>query len=149
VSLQLDPEDVVQRLLLMDGNWEPQVWQGIAPHLREGCVFMDVGAHIGYYSLKAARMVGASVRVVALEPNPATRDLLEGNVAARRAVNVVIQSFACCDRECDLTLYEGPASHTATALSLAVTPKGSPTWSSPGHSQFEDAGSMTLFGNWD
>jgi FkbM family methyltransferase len=115
VRLRLDPEDVIHRLLLLDGNWEPQVWQGIASHLREGCVFVDVGAHIGYYTLKAAQMVRATGRVLAFEPNPSTRDLLAANVGASRAGNVTILPYACCDRDCELQLIDGPASHTGSA----------------------------------
>jgi len=117
VSLQLDPEDVLQCVLLVDREWEPQVWRGISTHLREGAVFIDVGAHIGFYSLKAARIVGPSGRVVAIEPNPETRRLLARNVPAS-AANVTIQPFACCARDGEVTLHAGPATHT-THASLA------------------------------
>jgi len=117
VSLQLDPEDVLQCVLLLEKEWEPQVWRGISTHLREGGVFIDVGAHIGFYSLKAARIVGTSGHVVAIEPNPDTRRLLAANVAASGA-RVTIQPFACCARDGGVTLHPGPATHT-THASLA------------------------------
>ena len=114
VSLQLDPEDILQNVLLLEKEWEPQVWCGIAKHLRAGAVFIDVGAHIGFYALKAARIVGRSGRVLAIEANPNTVRLLEANVAAS-AANVTVQSCACCGSEGNVTLHAGPATHTSHA----------------------------------
>lgn len=47
---------------------------------RPGGTVVDVGAHLGYLTLRAARAVGPSGRVVAFEPHPATRAVLEANV---------------------------------------------------------------------
>jgi len=59
---------------------EAGVLEAIQQHLRPGgCVF-DVGAHIGFYSLVAARLVGQHGRVVAFEPDPDNADLLEANL---------------------------------------------------------------------
>lgn len=49
--------------------------------LRPGDVFIDVGANIGLYSLKAARLVGAEGRVIALEPGREAFDHLMENLA--------------------------------------------------------------------
>lgn len=48
--------------------------------LRPGDVFVDGGANIGLFSLVAARCVGPTGKVVAFEPAPATRALLQGNL---------------------------------------------------------------------
>jgi FkbM family methyltransferase len=47
--------------------------------LREGDLFVDIGANIGSYTVLAAKVVGADV--IAIEPHPRTADRLEGNVA--------------------------------------------------------------------
>ncbi|MBE2215354.1 MAG: FkbM family methyltransferase [Opitutaceae bacterium] len=47
-------------------------------------VFVDVGANVGIYSLTAARALGASGRVIALEPNPPTYARLCFNLQASR-----------------------------------------------------------------
>ena len=49
------------------GNNEPAVQQFLANHIREGTVFYDVGAHLGFYALPAAR---AGARVIAFEADP-------------------------------------------------------------------------------
>lgn len=56
--------------------------------LRPGSTVVDVGAGIGWFTLLAARRVGPSGRVVALEPEPASRDLLRRSVELNGFGNV-------------------------------------------------------------
>ncbi len=58
-------------------------------HLRTGATFLDVGAHLGYFTVLAARCVGESGRVVSFEPTPATYALLAQNVAGLGNVTAV------------------------------------------------------------
>lgn len=48
--------------------------------LRPGDVFVDGGANIGLFSLRAATIVGPTGRIVACEPSPGTMELLRANV---------------------------------------------------------------------
>jgi FkbM family methyltransferase len=57
-----------------------------ASMLKRQGVFLDVGAHIGYYSLY---MLPRVVEVFSLEPDPRVRVLLEQNVGGRRKVTVI------------------------------------------------------------
>ncbi len=66
----------------------------LAGALREGDVFVDLGAYVGGYSLLASRLVGPTGKVVAFEPDPAARRLLELNVAKNRTANVTVVPFA-------------------------------------------------------
>src|SRR6187397_1877746 len=59
VTMLLDPDDYVSREILRTEAWERPSWDAMRAHLPEGGVFVDVGEHIGYYSLKAAAVVGA------------------------------------------------------------------------------------------
>lgn len=58
----------ISAALQTDGIWEPHITPVIQSALDKclDCVFIDVGAHFGYYSLLAARM---DHHVIALEPN--------------------------------------------------------------------------------
>lgn len=112
VSFLLDPRDLVPATILRTGQWQPEIWDSIFPRLSEGSVFLDVGAHIGYFSIKAARRVGKSGHVLAFEPNPETLKLLRDNVTANRAENVLVEPIACTDREQTLTLFAGPSINT-------------------------------------
>jgi FkbM family methyltransferase len=112
VNMLLDPGDLIPRRILETGAWEPDSWAAIAQHLRSGDTFVDVGAHIGYYTLKAASTVGASGRVLAIEPNPRTLEQLKDNVQASNATAVTIFPFACSDSEGILELFAAPSVNT-------------------------------------
>lgn len=94
------------------GEWQPEVWNSLLPNPSAGSVFLDVGAHIGYYSIKAAARVGKTGRVLAFEPNPETLRLLRDNVAANHAANILVEPIACTDRERQLTLYASAGFNT-------------------------------------
>jgi FkbM family methyltransferase len=79
------------------GRWEPRVVRELAGVLRPGDVFFDLGAYLGPFSLLAARLVGPGGRVFAFEPDPATRALLERNLAANGAANVTVVPCAVGD----------------------------------------------------
>jgi len=85
--LKLEPY-LEQRYL--SGNPEPGVQEAIARHLSCGDCFYDAGAHIGYYSLLASRLVGEAGRVVAFEPDPANLTVLRENLARNGATNVEV-----------------------------------------------------------
>lgn len=67
---------------VIGGAYEPDVSAVIRTRLRTGMTMIDIGANIGYFTMLAASIVGASGRVVAVEPNPSNARMLE---ASRRA----------------------------------------------------------------
>jgi FkbM family methyltransferase len=67
--------------LLLDGLWESHVTAWMHETIREGHVFVDVGANVGYFTLLAGRLVGPRGRVVAVEAHPGLVDILRRNVA--------------------------------------------------------------------
>jgi len=70
----------VSRRIREEGIWEPYETSLALALLREGDVFVDVGANIGYFSIVAGSVVGASGRVFAFEPDPQNCALLQRNV---------------------------------------------------------------------
>lgn len=72
VKLRLDRAQMSQRLMLdaftADRMYEPETSQFVASVLREGDTFVDVGAHVGYFSMLAATLVGPGGRVLSFEP---------------------------------------------------------------------------------
>lgn len=74
--------------------------------LREGDVFVDIGAHYGYFSLLASALVGSSGKVVAFEAAPATFPVLKTNT--RGATNVSAHHLALSDSDALLSFYEFP-----------------------------------------
>ncbi|MDR7505918.1 MAG: FkbM family methyltransferase [Armatimonadota bacterium] len=61
----------------------------ILDHLSPGDVFVDVGAHIGYWSILAARIIGPEGKVVALEPDPEAAELCRSNIHANELSGIV------------------------------------------------------------
>jgi FkbM family methyltransferase len=52
------------------GVHETRLLKVLALHLRRGDVLYDVGAHVGFISLVAARLVGSEGKIYAFEPDP-------------------------------------------------------------------------------
>lgn len=115
VTMLLDPEDLVSLAILRNGAWERQSWSAIQSHLSAGAVFVDIGAHIGYFSLKAAPIVGPNGHVIAVEPNPPTVRMLEDNIRASGATVVSVHPVACADVESTLDLFGAPRVNTGQA----------------------------------
>jgi len=55
---------------------------------RKGWIILDVGAHIGIYSIRVSKLVGDSGLVCAFEPNPLTYYWLRENVFLNGANNI-------------------------------------------------------------
>lgn len=58
--------------------------------ITKGDVIMDVGAHIGTFTVRAAAAVGPEGKIVAIEPEPDNLSLLRKNIRANKLQNVVI-----------------------------------------------------------
>jgi FkbM family methyltransferase len=76
---------------------EQDVHEAILAPLREGDVFLDVGANVGYYTVLAARRVGAAGRVMAFEATPTTAAQLRRNIQANGLENVEVVEAAVGD----------------------------------------------------
>jgi len=75
-------------------EYEPVTRRTFLRHLRRGMVVVDVGAHIGYYTVVAARRVGDAGRVHAVEPSPENLALLRDNLSLNGLTNVAIHAVA-------------------------------------------------------
>jgi FkbM family methyltransferase len=119
VSMNLDPRDLVSASILRSHSWQPEVWDSLNSRLAPGAVLIDVGAHIGIFSLKGAARVGPTGRVISFEPNPETLVELRSNVAASHADQIVtVEPIACSDKDQQLTLYAAHVWNTgASSLS--------------------------------
>jgi FkbM family methyltransferase len=73
------------------GEHEPGVQSAISALVRPGDVVYDVGAHLGSLALGAARLVGASGRVVAFDGDPENVERLREN-SSRNHLNSRVQA---------------------------------------------------------
>ena len=77
--------------------------------IHPGMVVIDIGAHVGYYSLLAARQAGPTGKVYAFEPEPENHRLLLGNIQRNGYINVTALRQAVSNRV-------GPTALFLTAL---------------------------------
>ncbi len=75
-------------------DYEPMTRRVFLKSLSQGSVVIDVGAHIGYYTLLAAGAVGPSGKVHAVECAPHNLRVLESNVEKNKLLNVQINPYA-------------------------------------------------------
>jgi len=99
--------DLIQRHLYYFGTWEPNLTGFLATRLREGDVFVDVGANIGYFTLLASPLVGPRGTVVAVEASPQIFTRLADNLARNRVTNVETFNLAIADGDGTTRLFLG------------------------------------------
>ncbi len=108
-ELLLPAHDTVMRMLMKrTGDWELDEASLFASQLQPGMTVLDVGAHVGYYTLLAARIVGAEGRVIAVEADVDNAALLRANVARNHGGKVEIVDAAAWDRTGKVTLRRNP-----------------------------------------
>jgi FkbM family methyltransferase len=96
-------------------SWEPDVVRKIVSTIRPGMTVVDVGAHVGYYTLVFAKYVGATGRVISFEPLPANFALLEKNVELNQLKHVDLFNSAIFSRSGDLAISIPPDSNSGEA----------------------------------
>ena len=102
--LRVHLPDLVGVKLYQYGFFEEGLTRAIIEKLRPGDSFLDIGAHIGYYTVLASLLVGSEGHVVSFEPTPRTRTELSANT--ERLTNVQIVPMAAWDATERLTLQD-------------------------------------------
>jgi FkbM family methyltransferase len=110
--VEVDGRDMVTRDVLLTGEWEPETGQAIRDNLNPGDVFIDVGAHVGYFSLLANGLVGGAGKVVSIEANPTTAARLRKNIELNGFKHSVVYEGACVDHEKPVTFFTGNWNNT-------------------------------------
>ena len=82
--------------------------------LTEGMIVVDIGAHVGYYTLLAARAVGDKGKVFCFEPDPSNYALLLKNIEENNYNNVVPVQKAVTDITGSIKLFiaKDPSNHS-------------------------------------
>lgn len=114
--LRCDMSDRTQRTMAL-GAFEPRETGVVRSLLRPGDTFVDVGAHIGWFTTLAGRVVGPGGTVWAAEPFASSHASLEENIALNRLDNVRVTPHAVSDhgQPLQIGVQEGSDSGSVTA----------------------------------
>jgi FkbM family methyltransferase len=75
-------------------GYEPGLFKFIERNCLPGSTFLDCGAHFGLFSVVASKAVGEIGNVIAFEPMPEIRAILESVVSLNNCTNVKIRAEA-------------------------------------------------------
>lgn len=87
---------------------ESAVLEYISSHLREGDIFVDAGANIGFYTIYASKIVGPKGRVIAVEMMPDTADVLRNHIELNGLENVEVIAKALSEKGGDFVIASVP-----------------------------------------
>jgi FkbM family methyltransferase len=114
LTCQLD--DATQRTMYL-GLFDPAETRLIGEILSGGDTFVDVGAHIGWFSTLGSKCVGSTGRVVAFEPYESNISALKVNLRQNDCTNVQVVESALGSQTGTLTVSRpGGDSGAVTAL---------------------------------
>jgi FkbM family methyltransferase len=82
--------DVRKQRDMIAGVYEAEVQSALARHLSPGDTALDVGAHLGFFSLLLSRLVGSEGKVISVEADPFMGRHLEGNLDLNGTGNVAV-----------------------------------------------------------
>jgi len=91
---------------LSSGDYAPFETELFKKCIRPGMIVVDGGAHVGFYTLLAARLVGPTGRVFAFEPDPYNVRCLKFNVQQNNCRNVTVIHKAITDKVGNAVLYQ-------------------------------------------
>lgn len=114
-TLRCDLADSTQRTMAL-GLFEPAESRLIRELLGPQDIFVDVGAHIGWFTTIAAQCVGKDGLVIACEPYPPNVAALKENLALNDAGNVRLVDMALGSMPGTLSLAFDADSGATTAL---------------------------------
>jgi FkbM family methyltransferase len=111
-TIALDLTSDLGEAAFADGSCEPNELRFIAALLRSGMTTLDIGANIGWFTLLMAASVGATGRVVAFEPSPRERAVLNANVRRNGFAWVTIRAEALLETRSTASLHIADPVHS-------------------------------------
>ena len=72
---------------------------------KQGDVVVDIGAHMGRYTIIAAKRVGTKGKVMAIEANPSNFEMLNRNIKLNQLTNIISLNNAVYSKETKIKLY--------------------------------------------
>jgi FkbM family methyltransferase len=122
----------VQHLIVNEVNagYEPPTRDLIERLLRHGDLFVDVGAHFGFFTLQAATHAAGDIAVVAFEPDLVNAATLTENVRRNGLTNAVTIICAGCGNKNELAplATNTTMGHSIRGIGLPPAGRGPANW---------------------
>jgi FkbM family methyltransferase len=109
-TMYLDPEDNLE--LSLKGVHEPLTTRIFQKEINPGDTVLDIGAHIGYYTLISAKIVREHGRVFSFEANPSNYAILKKNIEVNGYHNVIAIQKAISNFQGNTKLFFEKSSNT-------------------------------------
>ena len=87
---------------------------------KEGDVVVDIGAHIGRYTLIASKRIGTNGKVIAIEADPDSFEILNLNIRLNELANVTTLNYAAFSKDTKIKLYL-PAGDVCTKYNTVMS----------------------------
>lgn len=95
------------------GDFEESEIQFVQKFLRQGDIFLDIGANIGIFSMVACSVVAKEGKVIAIEPTPLTFERLKENMTTNDFQNIEAFQIALSNEKGYKNLNIAPAGYDA------------------------------------
>lgn len=120
VKLWIDASENEMEYLKTEGRYEWRKVNYIRQHLKAGQTFVDVGAHIGYFTMLAASIVGQHGLVTAWEPDDQNITWLWRSIEANKFEDIVSLYHMLAGKDHGLRmLYRGASSGQHSVLPVS------------------------------
>jgi FkbM family methyltransferase len=87
--------------------YEAANYSFLQKQLKPGMQVMDIGAHIGLFSVYTSQLVGTTGKIICFEPTPGTFAILKRTLKLNHCDNVLPIQAAVADKEGKATFYVG------------------------------------------
>lgn len=87
------------------GDYEKENYAWLKQQLKTGDQVIDIGAHIGLFSVVCSQLVGKEGKIVCFEPTPGTYKLLQQTLKLNHCENVIPVQAAVSSKEGQATFY--------------------------------------------
>lgn len=102
-------------------QYESQLMHMFCNYISEGMTVLDIGAHVGLYSLVASKRVGENGKIIAIEASPSTVSILKQHLGFNDCKNIEVIAAAAGDKPgaIEFSYYPDPLAADAFANSIA------------------------------
>jgi len=114
-QMMLDPNDYFQCMMFY-GRYGRDILRIIEKHVSPGDTVIDIGAHIGFFSLHLGNVVGRSGHVYAFEPDLRPVEYLKASLAASEMNWVQIRPIAVSAKEGTVAFFLSPVFGWSTGV---------------------------------